>query len=111
MYFYTFLLTKEPITFERMEQIDILIDWLRYHPLVQATARTVTVLLIAWLSFYVARTVLLRWIARLIRKTRTSFDDVLLEHGVLRRVALLAPIVVLYFGAGWLPGPRKVLAF
>ncbi|SVD39733.1 uncharacterized protein METZ01_LOCUS392587, partial [marine metagenome] len=57
LYFYTFLLTKEPITFERMEQIDILIDWLRFYPLVQATARTVTVLLIAWLSFYAARTV------------------------------------------------------
>ena len=106
LYYYTFLLSKEPITFERMEQIDILIDWLRFQPLVQATARTVIVLLIAWLSFYAARTVLLRWIARLIRKTRTRFDDVLMEHGVLRRVALLAPIVVLYYGAGWLPGPE-----
>jgi miniconductance mechanosensitive channel len=88
-----------------MEQIDILTTWLRAQPLALATARTFAVLLISWISYYVARTVLLRWLARLIRRTQTKIDDILLERGVLRRVALLAPVVVLYYGAGALPGP------
>lgn len=88
-----------------MEQIDILTAWLRAQPLALATARTFAVLLISWVSYYVARTVLLRWLARLIRRTQTKIDDILLERGVLRRVALLAPVVVLYYGAGALPGP------
>lgn len=88
-----------------MEQIDILTAWLRAQPLALATARTFAVLLISWISYYVARTVLLRWLARLIRRTQTKIDDILLERGVLRRVALLAPVVVLYYGAGDLPGP------
>ena len=88
-----------------MEQIDILTAWLRAQPLALATARTFAVLLISWISYYVARTVLLRWLARLIRRTQTKIDDILLERGVLRRVALLAPVVVLYYGAGALPGP------
>jgi miniconductance mechanosensitive channel len=88
-----------------MEQIDILTAWLRAQPLALATARTFAVLLISWISYYVARTVLLRWLARLIRRTQTKIDDILLERGVLRRVALMAPVVVLYYGAGALPGP------
>jgi len=88
-----------------MEQIDILTAWLRAQPLALATARTFAVLLISWISYYVARTVLLRWLARLIRRTQTKIDHILLERGVLRRVALLAPVVVLYYGAGALPGP------
>ena len=82
-----------------MEQIDILTAWLHDQPLVHATMRAVIVLLIAWLSFYTARLVLLRALPGIIRRTRTKLDDILLEHGVLRRVALLAPIIVLSYGA------------
>ena len=96
---------RKTLTFDGMEQIDILTDWLRDQPLAYTTVRAVVVLLITWVSFYAARLVLLRWLPRLIRRTPTKLDDILLEHGVLRRVALFAPIVVLYYGAGALPGP------
>ena len=67
--------------------------------------QVVLLLLLAWGSFYVARNVFLRALANLIRRSRTTLDDVLLETAVLRRLALIAPAAILFYGADVLPGP------
>ena len=71
--------------------------------------QSLATLLVAWISFHAARIILLRWIGRLIRTSRTRLDDALLDHHVLRRVALLAPVVVVYYGVEALPGPTQHL--
>jgi miniconductance mechanosensitive channel len=62
-----------------------------------------------WVSFHAARIILLRWLGRLIRTSSTRLDDALLDHHVLRRVALLAPVVVVYYGVEAFPGPTQYL--
>ena len=84
-------------------------DWTDNRTLVWMVLRTLAVLLVAWLSFYGARTVLVRWIGVLIRSSQTTLDDALLDHDVLRRIALLAPVVVVYYGVELLPGPTQYL--
>ena len=91
------------------EFLELLGDWPLDHPVAWTALRTTAVLLAAWASFRVARTVLLRWIGRLIRTTRTRLDDVLLENDVLRRTALLAPVVVISYGIEVFPGPTQEL--
>ena len=86
-----------------------LLDWIAQHPTAWAVMRPVGVLFLAWLSFYVARAVLVRWLATWIRASRSRIDDVLLDSGVLRRVSLLAPILVLTHGVELLPGPTETL--
>jgi miniconductance mechanosensitive channel len=91
------------------EFLELLGDWPLDHPVAWTALRTTAVLLAAWASFRVARTVLLRWIGRLIRTSRTRLDDVLLENDVLRRTALLAPVVVISYGIEVFPGPTQEL--
>ena len=91
------------------ELLDLLGCWSVDHPNAWTSLRAVAVLLAAWASFHVARTVLLRWIGRLIRTSRTHIDDVLLDNDVLRRTALLAPVLVIYYGIEMFPGPTQYL--
>ena len=91
------------------ELLDLLGGWSADHPNAWTSLRAVAVLLAAWASFHVARTVLLRWIGRLIRTSRTHIDDVLLDNDVLRRTALLAPVLVIYYGIEMFPGPTQYL--
>ena len=91
------------------ELLDLLGCWSVDHPNAWTSLRAVAVLLAAWASFHVARTVLLRWIGRLIRTSRTHIDDVLLDNDVLQRTALLAPVLVIYYGIEMLPGPMQYL--
>jgi len=78
--------------------------WLAVHGMTASLVRLLAVLALAALSNVVTRQVLVRWIGVLIRTTRTKADDVLLQRNVLRRLALLAPVIVLYYGADALPG-------
>jgi miniconductance mechanosensitive channel len=91
------------------EFLDLLGGWSVDHPNAWTSLRAVAVLLAAWASFHVARTVLLRWIGRLIRTSRTHIDDVLLDNDVLRRTSLLAPVLVIYYGIEMFPGPAQYL--
>ncbi|MBT5274910.1 MAG: mechanosensitive ion channel [Gemmatimonadetes bacterium] len=79
------------------------------HHTVTPIARGLLVLLVAWLSNVITRQVLVRWIGRLIQSSRTHVDDILLQRDVLRRMALLAPVIVLYYGADALPGDTDLV--
>ena len=83
--------------------------WFAVHEMAASLVRLMAVLALAVLSNVVTRQVLVRWIGGLIRTTRTKADDVLLQHNVLRRLALLAPVIVLYYGADALPGDLEMV--
>ena len=72
--------------------------------LASAAIRCGGVILLALLSYYLARAILIRGVGKLIRRSRTELDDILLERHVLRRLSMLVPIVVLYYAADALPG-------
>lgn len=91
------------------ESIDMLQNWFSADGVAPAASRVLLVLLSAFVSFFVARTVLLRWIGGLIRSTSTVLDDALLDRDVLRRVALLSPLVVVYYAVHTMAGPDSGL--
>ena len=70
------------------------------------------VLLVAVVCYLVARGVLLPIILRWTKKTRTIWDDLLLDRQVLNRVALLAPFVAIYLLIGGTASlPASVLRY
>ncbi len=83
--------------------------WMNTHGAAAPFVRAVAVLILAWVSNVVTRQILVHWIGGLIRTTRTRVDDVLLQRDVLRRMALLAPVIVLYYGADALPGDQALV--
>ncbi len=57
------------------------------------------VVMLSWLTNLVTRVFLLRGISHVITRTRTDWDDALIKHGVFRRLASLAPPMVIYLFA------------
>ncbi|MFT6399155.1 MAG: miniconductance mechanosensitive channel [Bradymonadia bacterium] len=54
---------------------------------------------VAWLTHRLTRWVLLRAIRPMVKKSRTQWDDFLLERSVFARLAWLTPLAVFYLGA------------
>lgn len=54
-------------------------------------------LILAWLAYIFTKKILLRIVTRFIRKTKTDWDDILLEKRFFRKAAWFAPAIVLYY--------------
>ena len=54
-------------------------------------------------SFLLVRYALIPLLYRAMERTRTEWDDILIQRGVFRRLSYLAPAIVVYFGVGNYP--------
>ncbi|MBW3565682.1 MAG: mechanosensitive ion channel family protein [Acidobacteria bacterium] len=86
------------------ESLTRIAAWLEAHPALATLLGTSSLLLAAALSYFVVRRYLTRAVTSMVRNSRFSWDDVLLQPKVLRRAAALMPLVVLHFGLPLLPG-------
>lgn len=59
----------------------------------------VTILIVAWLSFLLARYLLNHWIIKIVRKTRTDWDDIVVKNKVFNALSHLVPLFILYNSA------------
>jgi len=65
------------------------------------------ILLLAWLANNLTRRYILKVISRVVTQTKFTWDDIIFERKVFRRLAHVAPAVVIYYGAPlipWIPG-------
>jgi miniconductance mechanosensitive channel len=58
------------------------------------------ILILAWLSDVVTRKVVIMLITRMVAKTKTIWDDILLEKKVFDKLSHLAPALVLWYSVG-----------
>lgn len=56
----------------------------------------VALVIMAWISDWVSKKIFLSLIQRIVRKSRTQWDDILFKENVLRRLAHFAPAIVIY---------------
>ncbi|HJP39105.1 MAG: mechanosensitive ion channel [Gammaproteobacteria bacterium] len=73
------------------------------HPLLPVVAGSLTLLLVAILSDFVARRLLLVAVRAAARRTRSGWDDALLEHNVFGRLAQIVPVSIISFGIVLVP--------
>ncbi len=74
------------------------------------TVVIIGIILGAVVANFIAKQILLNVINRLIRKTRITWDDYLIEHKVFTRLSHIAPALVIYFAAtGFPPGWQDYL--
>lgn len=71
-----------------------------------AMAATVTLLLIlAYISYWATKRYMVRLIEIVFSRSRNTWDDALVQHGFVRRLSILMPIIVVYMSADlMLPG-------
>lgn len=58
------------------------------------------VIIVAWICDLIAKKVMISIITKLVRKTKTNWDDILLERKVFNKIAHFAPAAIIYFSAG-----------
>lgn len=61
----------------------------------------IIVLILSWLSNLIAKSVILKIVTRIVKKTTVTWDDVFLEHKVFTRLSHFAPALVIWSMAGW----------
>ncbi|MDX1775048.1 MAG: mechanosensitive ion channel family protein [Desulfobulbales bacterium] len=62
-------------------------------------ATIVLILLLAFFSYWVTRHYMVRLIEIIFRRSKNTWDDALVQHGFVRRLSFLMPIIVLYMSA------------
>ncbi len=82
---------------------DDLTGWLAQYPFVLVLAEVLGVTLLAVSAYYITRRYILRGIHAIVRHSSTKIDDMLLDDRFLRRVAMIAPALVIYGFAGMVP--------
>lgn len=62
-------------------------------------ALAVAVIIAAWLAHFAAHRILLVAVSYVVKRSRTRWDDILLEHHFFSRLSHLSPALVIYFAA------------
>ena len=73
-------------------------------PWLRAFGGVLSVILLAWVASVVVRRVFLGLVQRVASRTRSTWDDRLIERRVFHKVANVAPALVTYVGIGWALG-------
>ncbi|NKF22463.1 mechanosensitive ion channel family protein [Solimonas marina] len=88
-----------------MEQIAALLE----QPYMRSALGAALLVLCAWLADHAAKRLLLKGMRLLTRRTVWRWDDAFYEHGVFKRLAQMAPTLIIQFGIRLVPGvPDKV---
>lgn len=86
--------------------MDLLRGYLEQHelsPWLVELILGVALLFLAWLSYLLAKFILTRVVTRIVDRTRTDYDDILLNEGLLNRVSSLIPLAVIHEFAHYMP--------
>lgn len=81
------------------------------HPLFASILGVVVLAAAAWLADRLAKRILLQVLGRLVARSRSKWDDSLLEHNVFGRLAHLVPALIVFYGLAFVPGlPAKLVS-
>jgi miniconductance mechanosensitive channel len=72
-----------------------------YSSFLSTIALVLIVLFLSWLSNLIAKAVILKIVARIVKKTTSTWDDIFFEQKVFSRLSHLAPALVIWFMSAW----------
>ncbi|MDY6935570.1 MAG: mechanosensitive ion channel family protein [Spirochaetota bacterium] len=88
---------------------ETLSNWFLKNPVLGQIVSICGVTLLAFAVFSITKKFLFHWLSRLIQKSKTEWDDLLLDKAVLRRIAYIAPILVVYNFAYIVPSIEQIV--
>jgi len=68
--------------------------------LLQSIIVFIILVLLAIISDFIARKIILSLIAKMVKKTKTEWDDILLKRNVFNKISHFAPAIIIYMSAG-----------
>jgi miniconductance mechanosensitive channel len=60
-----------------------------------------SIALLSWLANLIAKTVILKVVTRIVRKSKTQWDDIFLEQKVFTRLSHFVPAIIIWVLSGW----------
>lgn len=75
-----------------LEQIQ---NWLQEFPIIYNLLQIIGVVVLAILAYIIAKKILIKGVNKIIEKTKTEVDDILINEAVLKRIAYVAPVLVI----------------
>lgn len=73
--------------------------------ILQSIIAVIIVVIVAYIADFIVKKVLISIITKLVRKTKTHWDDILLERKVFDKIAHFAPALIIYYSAGMIDHP------
>lgn len=67
------------------------------------------IILLSGLVYLITRKVIMRMIIKLIKKSKTTIDDLLLDKKLLSRLSLIPPVIVIYILAYLIPDAEEII--
>ena len=93
-----------------MEQIlNDIKNWLQQYPVIYYNLKFVGVLLLAYIGYVITKRVFVVVIRRIVKKTKTEFDDILLNKKLLNRLADITPVIIIHEFAYLIPSAANLI--
>lgn len=73
-----------------------------YSIIASKTVLITAVVLLSFIVHLIAKNILLSAIRKIVKKTKTKWDDILVERGLFNRLAHIAPVLVLYYAVAFI---------
>ncbi|MBT8378300.1 MAG: mechanosensitive ion channel family protein [Ignavibacteria bacterium] len=84
-------------------------EWLLQYPFIYYNLKFVGVLLLAYIGYIITKWILLVIVRQVVKKTKTEFDDILLNEKFLRRLADITPVLIVYNFAHLIPSAESLI--
>jgi miniconductance mechanosensitive channel len=85
------------------------IDWLKTYPLIYDVAVYVLVILFALFVYLLTKTILFKVVHRFVSKTKTVFDNLVLNDKLLTKISLITPLIVIHQFAYLIPQAKEII--
>lgn len=73
-----------------------ILEWLEKNPLIFSGSKFTLVLIGAFLAYLITKHFLFKGINNLVQKTKTKYDDILINNKILNRIAYIAPLIIIH---------------
>jgi miniconductance mechanosensitive channel len=70
-------------------------NWLNEYPMVLSIIEFVGVIILAFLAYVIVKKLLISGVHKIVQKTKTDVDDILLNESILKRIAYIAPLIII----------------
>ncbi|MCP5051554.1 MAG: mechanosensitive ion channel [bacterium] len=87
-----------------MTWINDSLTWLNQNPTIKQVLIIIALLLGSLISYLLTKRYILKWLGMLVKKSKTRLDDIIFDKVMSRRLAYVAPILVIYNFAYLTPG-------
>jgi miniconductance mechanosensitive channel len=79
---------------EWIEKLDIAT---KYTPIIKVVIIISVIIVLAYLADFITKKVLITSIQKIVKKSKTKWDDILIQRRVIKRIAHFAPALVIYY--------------